>query len=82
MDDNDDVVSLTPSEIDRQLEEEMQQQLAEEVAKMQNNNNNVQVLDDDQDGGGGDYGRNREFDQSHTSFKSMMSHATVMTMHE
>ena len=72
---DDDVLSMTPSEIDRQLEEEMQRQLAEEATKMQNGGSDLQILDEDP----GDYARNKEFDQSATSFKSMVSHATVLT---
>ena len=48
------------------------------MAEAQQEGNGAQAQEQDDD----DFGRNRELDRSHTSFKSMMSGATIFTQHE
>jgi hypothetical protein len=78
---DDDVRSMTSSEMERQVEEElarMVQQAGDEEVQ------DARPLsfdqdDEDSDGDGPAYQRNPAFDQSHTSFKSAKSDATVLT---
>ena len=79
----DDRVSMTSSEVERRVEAELAR-MVEDAGEGEAPEPLRLSFDKDDDDSDGDLGdkRNPAFDQSHTSFKSMKSDATILSQHQ